>query len=71
MRILGIVNASATERCFFMYFILQGRSEGDNEQRSLDKDKVFIRKVADTFPKVYGKGSTGRKRKPLSHFNRL
>ena len=37
-----------------MYFILQGMSEGDDEQKSLHKDKLFIRKVADIIPKVCG-----------------
>ena len=35
-----------------MYFILQGMYKGDDEQRSLNKDKLFIRKVADIIPKV-------------------
>ena len=29
-------------------------SEGDNERRSLNKDKLFVRKVADIIPKVCG-----------------
>ena len=38
----------------FMYYILQGMSEGDDEQESINKGKLFIRKVADIIPKVCG-----------------
>ena len=39
-----------------MYFIKQGMSDGDNEQRSLNKDNMFVKEIAPELIKQFSRG---------------